>query len=163
MNIIYVGDAKNLNKRIRQHCGGNVESSALRQHIASKKGYSLRKTKRPNGSIRKRLDLHDPKVGEQSISDYLKTGIWKVVVCKSAIEANDFQWYMIKELHPDLNVTRKQWQPENTARYMELLREFNDSSDFRCNDVKHVTSASGVYVFFHTDLPDGYVEQAVRP
>jgi len=45
--IIYVGDSKDVIKRIRtNHCKGNVEASALRKYVAEALGYRIKITKR---------------------------------------------------------------------------------------------------------------------
>lgn len=94
MHVIYVGDSGNVTKRIRpDHCrGGDVEGSALRERIAERKRYPIKKTKRLSGSEQKRLDLPDPRVGEREITLYVKSGKWRYVVCAPNEEARDFQW-----------------------------------------------------------------------
>ena len=51
MKTIYVGDSKDVVKRIKNnHCSGNVEASAFRKHLAVAMGYKLKKTKIETGS-----------------------------------------------------------------------------------------------------------------
>ena len=70
MQIIYIGDANNLLKRIKSnHSSGNVEGSALRQHIAEAMGYKLKSTKRPSGSTRIRIDSQEPRQGAPRTED----------------------------------------------------------------------------------------------
>ena len=122
MLTIYIGDARDVVKRIRSnHCSGNIEASALRKHIAIKKGYTLSKTRRHSSSMRIRLNLPDPRIGEQAISNYLRSGIWKFVFCSSYVEAHDFQWYAIGKLRPLLNVTCNIWDRRQDTRYANLL------------------------------------------
>lgn len=149
MLIVYVGDSGNVSKRIRRnHCGGNVEASALRRHVAERKGFPIKKTRRPSGSRRVRLDLPDPKAGEEEISAYLRSGMWKLVICDSPEEARDFQWYVIEALNPLLNVDRQPWNTDRGARYQSLLAEL---TGFPCRSYRDLETESGpgVYVFYH--------------
>jgi hypothetical protein len=99
LHVVYVGDAKDVVKRIRSdHCNGNVEASALRKSVAIAKGYLLKKTKRPSGSTRIRIDLPVPRKGETCISGYIQSSEWRFVLCASSMEAKDFQWYAIDQL-----------------------------------------------------------------
>lgn len=150
MRVIYAGDAGDVVKRIRSnHCGGNVEASALRRHIAENMGYTIINTRRSSGSYRVRLDLPDPKAGEQDISAYLRTGMWKFVICDSHEEAQDFQWYVIDVLKPLLNVRHKIWNRENLVRYQALLAELTSGPGMNCDQLKNTASGSGVYLLFH--------------
>jgi hypothetical protein len=89
--IIYVGDAGDIIKRIKtNHCSGNVEGSALRSHVAEAIGYKIKSTKRSTGSTRYRIELPDPREGEKHVSDYIRSGEWRYVVCNSYAEAKDF-------------------------------------------------------------------------
>ena len=112
--VIYVGYSSSAAKRIRSnHCSGNVESSAMREHIAARMGYKINKTERPSGSTKKRIDLPDPNQGEEKISAYLRSGWWKFVICESTEEAKDFEGYVISKLTPLLNVDECSWRREN--------------------------------------------------
>jgi len=52
MKVIYVGDARDVVKRIQNnHCGGNVEASALRKAVAEAMGYSLKRTRARSGDL----------------------------------------------------------------------------------------------------------------
>ena len=82
----YVGDSKRLRSRVRQHCKGNVESSALRKTIATEMGFEIVSKKRSSGS--RKLSA-EPSNAEQIISAYIQSGTWKVVVCSSSEEARD--------------------------------------------------------------------------
>src|SRR5439155_14880993 len=92
--VIYAGDAGRVSRRVLQsHSSGNVEGSALRQHVAARLGYRLHKSRRAKGSTKIRLDMPNPKEGEDAISAYIRSGRWRFVACDSASEAEDFQWY----------------------------------------------------------------------
>ena len=154
MIVIYAGDAGDIVKRIRSnHCGGNVEASALRKHIAENMGYPMKIIRRSSGSYRVRLDLPDPKAGEQDISAYLRSGMWKFVICDSHREAQDFQWYVIDVLKPLLNVLHDSWNRENLVRYQALLTELMSAPGKNREQLKNTASGSGVYVLFHEAAP----------
>ena len=154
MIVIYAGDAGDVGKRIRSnHCGGNVEGSALRKHIAENMGYPIKITRRSSGSYRVRLDLPDPKAGEQAISNYLRNGMWKFVICNSHRESQDFQWYVIDALKPLLNVLHKTWKIENLVRYKALFTELTSAPGMNCEQLRNTASGTGVYVFFHEVAP----------
>jgi len=152
--IIYVGDSRDVVKRIlTNHCNGNVEASALRRHIAEAMGFQIKKTKRPSGSIRVRIDLPDPRVGEKEISSYIHSGEWKYVICSSYKEANDFQWYVIAKLGPLLNRDRKTWNKRKLHKYQILLTNLLDSPALRCSQLHGMRSGPGVYIFYHQKPP----------
>ena len=151
MIAIYAGDSGDVIKRIRSnHCGGNVEASALRRHIAKYRGYPIKSTKRPSGSYRVRLD---PEAGEQDVSVYLRTGLWKFVICNSHEEAEDFQWYVIDTLKPLMNTCCRPWNRRNLARYQALLAELTSAPGMTCGQLRNISSGPGVYVFFHETSP----------
>ncbi|MEM3573648.1 MAG: hypothetical protein QXJ62_05415, partial [Nitrososphaeria archaeon] len=119
MNI-YVGDASDVVKRIlTNHCSfsSNVEASALRCAVAEAMGYRLKRTKRPSGSTRIRIDLPNPREGEDIVSAYIHAGRWKYIICESYDEAHDFQWYVIDQLKPLLNKNVKPWNKQKTITY----------------------------------------------
>ena len=100
MNI-YVGDGSKIGKRVKNnHCTGNVEGSSLRKHIASNLGFEIIKEKRPSGSTRVKLNVPNPNVGENKISNYLQSGEWKYLICETVEIAKDFQFYVIQNLIP---------------------------------------------------------------
>ena len=89
--ILYVGDARDVVKRIKtNHCSGNVEGSAFRKHLAEQLGYKFVKTKRKSGTTRVSIDLPFPREGESRITEYVKTGGWKYIICDSHDEAKIF-------------------------------------------------------------------------
>lgn len=152
--IIYVGDSRDVIKRIRtNHCGGNVEASAFRRHVAEAKGYEIKSTKRSSGSTRVRIALPDPKVGEENVSDYIHSGKWRYVICNSYVEANNFQWYAIDQLKPILNKYCKLWNHGNLQRYQILLNQLIDSYLLSCDQLYGIQSGSGVYIFYHQQRP----------
>jgi len=154
---IYVGDARNVVNRILfNHCKGNVEASALRRHIAEAMGYKLKRTKRASGSTRIRIDLPNPKFGERKISAYIQTGKWKYVICESYDEAHDFQWYAIEMLNPLLNRERKQWNQEKSSEYFLLFQKLSNSQLLGCKQMYGQATGPGVYVFYHSMLPDEF-------
>jgi hypothetical protein len=159
MIVIYVGDSKDVIKRIQDnHCGNgtNVEASALRERVAERKGYQISKTKRASGSIKKRLDLPTPQIGEQEISTYLKSGSWRLVICNSAAEAKNFQWYAIEQFEPLLNIERKPWHKQFRNRYENLLKNLLASPARTLNQLDAVHSGPGVYVLYHEVKPEDF-------
>lgn len=155
MKIIYVGDSRDVVKRIlTNHCKGNVEASVLRKHVAEAMGYTFRRTKRPSGSIRVRIVLPNPKVGEDRVSDYICTGKWKYVICKSYGEAHDFQWYVIDRLNPVINKERRTWDFRNIKRYEQLLSQLINCPVLDWWQLQNKRSGPGVYILLHRKLPE---------
>jgi len=147
---IYVGDAGNVIDRVRsQHCSGNVEGSALRRHVALRKGYRLISTKRRSGSTKVRLDLPNSREGEKDISRYIRSGKWRYCLCDSPTEAIDFQWYVIEKLNPLLNVERRSWNQNFQGKYETLLKKLIASREFTCDELKIHPTGPGVYVLYH--------------
>lgn len=156
MMPIYAGDASDAIKRVRyNHCRSNVEASALRQHIATAQGLQLKRTKRPSGSTRVRIDLPDPAAGERQVSDYLCSGHWKYVLCRSYAEAHDFQWFAINSLRPVLNRDRRPWDTTQSARYQDLLAELEASPLLTEQELAGRASGPGVYLLYHDAPPAG--------
>lgn len=154
MQIIYIGDANNLLKRIKSnHSSGNVEGSALRQHIAEAMGYKLKSTKRPSGSTRIRIDSQEPRQGEKKVSDYIRSGKWRIIILGNYKTANDFQWFAIDKLRPFLNRTRKDYNQTNITLYTSHLQNLTNSSLLDYEDVSNIKSEPGVYIFYHSSIP----------
>ena len=152
--IIYVGDARNVIKRIKtNHCSGNVEASTLRRSVAEAKGYRIKSTRRTSGSTRVRIDLPNPHEGEMDVSDYIRSGRWRYVICNSYAEANDFQWYVMNQLKPLLNKDRKSWHHEDLQKYQALLTQLTNSPALNCGELHGMQSGPGVYVFYHQRKP----------
>ena len=149
MIAIYAGDATDVVKRIRSnHCSGNVEGSALRRHIAENIGYQIKSTRRSSGSYRVRLDLPNPKTGEQIITAYLRMGLWKFIFCDSYEEAQDFQWYVINMLKPLLNVRHDIWNKENMVRYQVLITELTSAPGMVYEQLRILFQAQVCMCFF---------------
>jgi len=155
MRPIYVGDACDVVRRIlTNHCSGNVEGSAFRKYVAEAMGFKIKKEKRPSGSTRVRIDLPDPKQGEAKVTQYIRSGKWKIVFCDSYNEAHDFQWYVIDRLNPVLNREREVWNRTKKERYEKLFAQLENSEYKSCVEIRKTTPVGpGVYAFFHTQLP----------
>ena len=140
--IIYVGDGSDMVRRVKSnHCSSNVEGSALRKSVAKAKGWRLSYTKRLSGSTRVRIDSADPKRDEKTVSDYIRAGSWRLVACASSEEANDFQWFAIKQLNPLCNITRRVWDVHKEVRYRQLLRQLSDGVPMTLPANPHVSAA----------------------
>ena len=158
--IIYVGESGDVLRRIQtNHCSGNVEASAFRKHVAAAMGYKIKKTKRVSGPTRVRIDLPNPRVGEDSVSNYIRSGEWRYVICNSHNEAKDFQWYVIDQLGPLLNRDRRPWSEKNLQRYQFLLAELRSSPAMNCGQFGGMRSGPGVYVFYHRQMPSNTVDR----
>jgi len=154
---IYVGDSRDvINRILTNHCSGNVEGSAFRSHVAEEMGYKLKKTRRPSGSTRVRIDLPNPKVGENAVTAYIRSGNWRYVICNTYDEAHDFQWYVIEQLNPLLNRDRESWNRSKTQRYESLLRTLLNSPALTCEQLKRKPSGPGVYLFCHDVTPHDF-------
>jgi len=150
--VIYVGDAKDVIKRIlTNHCRGNVEGSAFRKHVAESMGYKIKTTYRSSGSKKVRIDHPNPSEAEKKITAYIRSGKWKYVICDSYEETHDFQWYVIERLKPLLNKDCKAWNSKNFQRYQILLNQLESSKALDCEQLKNALSGPGVYVFYHTE------------
>lgn len=149
---IYVGDARDVIKRIlANHCAGNVEGSALRLHIAKRKGFPIKRTKRSSGSVRVRLDIPKPRLGEDEITAYIKAGNWKYTICSSYEEAHDFQWFVVSKLQPILNVDQEIWKSENESHYQRLFESLMSSPFYSYKQLRNLSSGSGVYTLYHDE------------
>jgi len=142
----YVGDSKGLRRRVRQHCKGNVESSALRKTIATKMGFEIISAKRPSGS--RKLSV-EPSSAEHIISAYIQSGTWKVVVCSSAEEAREFQWYAIDKVRPPLNKHMQFWENNFEDRYANLLDTLLKSTQIQFDSTLEISTEPGVYSLWH--------------
>lgn len=152
--ILYVGDARDVIKRIlTNHCNGNVEASALRRHVAEAMGYKLRSTRRTSGSLSVRIDLPDYRTGEAQVSNYIRSGLWRYVICSSCEEAHDFQWFAIDRLKPILNRNREAVGYEREERYQSLLAQLTQSPALKFSQLRGTPSGPGVYVFEHEHMP----------
>ena len=153
----YVGDSKGLRNRVRQHCIGNVESSALRKTIATEMGFEIISVKRPSGS--RKLTVSPPSA-EQTISAYIQSGVWRVIVCGTAEEARDFQWYAIDKKRPLLNKNMKFWNKNNEDRYKILLENLLVSEHVEFDITLKIPTDSGVYSLWHDISPADFLTNA---
>ncbi|NQS98437.1 MAG: hypothetical protein HQ591_08290 [candidate division Zixibacteria bacterium] len=152
--LIYVGDSGNVVKRILiNHCSGNVEGSALRKHIAKEMGFDILREVRKSGSTKYRINLPNPLDGEKIITEYIRSGWWKYVICDSMKEAKGFQWYAIEKLDPLLNINRKSWDETEALQYKELLEELQGSEVLHCNKLREKPTGPGVYALYHNMEP----------
>jgi len=152
--VIYVGDTQDvINRILTNHCRGNVEGSALRRHVAQAIGYGIKSTKRPSGSTKVRIDLPDPQKGETDVSNYIRSGKWRYVICNSYEEAHDFQWYVIEQLKPLLNKNYQPWNRNNLQRYQILLTQLTNCPALSCTQLRGMQSGSGVYALHHQQKP----------
>ena len=159
MMIIYVGDSKDVYKRIRtNHCNGNVEASALRRYIAEAMGFKIRRQRRSSGSVRVRIGLPDPHKGESAISTYIYQGKWKILLLEDYTVAHDFQWYLIENLKPLLNREGRQYQTDKSQRYGGLMKQLTSSPFVDCNGLDNVYSGPGIYIFYHEQKPNSIEE-----
>lgn len=157
MQVIYVGDSKDVLNRIRtNHCNGNVEGSALRRYVAETMGYIIKREKRPGGSIRIRIALPDYNQGEIKVSNYIRNGRWRTILFDDYQMANDFQWYAIEKLRPLLNRKRKNYNQNMLSLYKRLLLQLKDSPLIECSNLHTVKSGPGVYVLYHLSAPHDF-------
>jgi len=155
MNI-YIGDGSKIKNRIRnQHCSGNVEGSSLRKHIAQAMDFTLTNQRRVNGSWRVRINLPNTIAGEQQITNYLRTGVWKFVVCPPEIDAKDFQFYAIQNINPTpiLNINQGMWQVNMQATYQVMLNELSNCPVHNYAQTANIPNEYGVYLFIHENNP----------
>jgi hypothetical protein len=159
MNI-YIGDGSKIKSRIRnQHCGGNVEGSSLRKHIALNMGFQLTYIQRKSGNRRVRLDLPNPLIGEQRITGYMRSGLWKFVICPPDINARDFQFYAIQNINqtPILNVNPGKWDASFLNSYQGLLNQLVNCPAQNFVQTENIPNESGVYLFIHDKRPIQFI------
>ena len=154
----YVGDSKGLRNRVRQHCIGNVESSALRKTIATEMGFEIISVKRPSGS--RKLTVSPPSA-EQTISAYIQSGVWRVIVCGTAEEARDFQWYAIDKKRPHLNKYMQFWDESSEELYKNLLDNLLKSAQIEFESTLEVPTESGVYSLWHEQNPEEFAKSFI--
>ena len=155
MFVIYVGDSKNVYKRIKtNHCGGNVEASALRMSVAEAMGFKIKRERRSSGSVRVRVDLPDPSQGEKAISKYLRQGKWRILLLDDYDSAHDFQRYLIENLKPLLNQEYKPYKTDKVQLYRDLMNQLDSSSLVNCSNLDRAYSGPGVYILYHGQKPN---------
>jgi len=116
-------------------------------------GYGFEVTNRPSGTKKIRISSPNPGDGEEQVSNYIRSGEWKHILCKSHDEAHDFKWYAIDKLNPMLNANCKPWKQKKLASYRSLLRKLKKSSMFSCEELKKLKTGPGVCVFYHKNEP----------
>ncbi len=96
-----------------------------------------------------------PLIGEQRITNYLRTGKWKFVVCPVGIEAKDFQFYAIQKIKPQpiLNSNQGKWQVDMESIYSKLLNQLINSSNHSYDQTTNIPNEPGVYLFIHEYKP----------
>lgn len=145
----YVGDASDLRKRIlTNHIRGNVEGSVLRSHVAVTLGFEISRTKRASGSTRSLIDSDDPKRDEATVSDYIRSGKWRVVPCSTYSDAQELQWFLIDRLSPRLNKRRKPWDESRAGDFERLWALARSARSYSYEDLRHLPSRPGVYAFY---------------
>ena len=152
--IIYAGDTDDVvNRILTNHSAGNVEGSALRKHVAQAHGFRLHRQRRPSGSTKLRIDLPDPKAGERAVTSYIRSGTWRYVLCRDYAEAHDFQYYVIDQLQPLMNIDRKPWDSEKRDRYSDLLAKLLAQAPATYTQLRGQPTGPGVYVLEHSSPP----------
>lgn len=153
---IYIGDGSKIGTRItKQHCGGNVEGSSLRKLVARAMGYTFTQQRRSKGSLRVRIDLPSPLIGEKQITNYLRIGKWKFVICPPGIEAKDFQFYAIQNINPPpiLNINQGTWKENRLEVYQGMLNELLNCQAHNYAQTVNIPDEPGVYLFIHDNQP----------
>ena len=113
-------------------------------------GFEILSTKRPSGS--RKLSVK-PSSAEQIISAYIQSGTWKVVVCSSAEEAREFQWYAIDKVRPPLNKHMQFWENNCEDRYANLLDTLLKSTQIQFDSTLEISTEPGVYSLWHEHNP----------
>lgn len=156
--VIYVGKSqKVINRIITNHCKGNranVEGSALRKHVAQAIGYGIKSTKRSSGTTKVRIDLPNPREGEVRVSNYIRSGKWRYIICNSYDEARGFEGYVIEQLKPLLNKDFPSWDNNNLQKYQILLTQLRNSPASSCTQLKGMQTGPGVYILYHKRQPE---------
>ncbi len=146
-SALYVGDSSDVvNRILGTHCTGNVEGSALRLAVAQKLGFPITRMKRTSGTTKIRIGLPDPRAAELRVSNFIRSCVWRYVLCHQYGEAHDFQWYAIDNLRPELNKRRRQWVAHNAARYAQLLEALLEAPPRRADQLDRTQSGPGVYL-----------------
>lgn len=161
--VIYVGDSENvINRVLTNHCRSNISGSALRKHVAQAMGYEIKSTRRPQRSTRVQINLANPREGETHVSNYIRSGEWRYIICDSCKEARDFQWYIIEQLKPVLNKDYQPWDHNNLQRYQVLLTQLTNSSALSCTELRGMESGPGVYILYHKRQPKRGGEKGMK-
>lgn len=165
MNVIYVGDASKLRRRvIQKHVKGDggVHTSPLRRHTATAWSIPF-KYERHGIHFRAALDVPDAQKADEvtaELTAYVRSGSWRFVECESAEEAKDFQWYCIEQLKPSLNRDEKPWNKSQQSRYKCLLDGMRAERLLSTDqDLATLRERPGVYVFYHEEEPGPWRER----
>ena len=113
-------------------------------------GFEIISTKRPSGS--RKLSV-EPSSAEQVISAYIQSGTWKVVVCSSAEEARELQWYVIDKARPPLNKYMQFWEKKSEGTYANLLDILLKSTQIKFDSTLEISTEPGVYSLWHEHNP----------
>jgi hypothetical protein len=162
---IYVGDGSKIGTRIKnQHCGGNVEGSSMRKLVARAMGYTFTQQRRLKGSWKVRLDLPNPSTGEKQITNYIRNGVWKYIVCPSTIDAKDFQFYVIQNIIPApiLNINQGKWQEDMQPVYQNMLQQLLNCQAHNYDQSVNIPTEPGVYLFIHDEDPNNSTHNSVQ-
>lgn len=163
MQVLYVGDARNVKKRIlNNHGRGNVESSILRKHITSILGLKTKTELRIHGSYRIRIDKPNNSRGEKDISEFIERGRWRVIIVEDYEEAHKLQWYIIGRLSPPLNRRIKMGEGFDEVRYEVVFQQLMDSPELGLDDISKLKEGPGIYVFYNTSTPEQHAENGRR-
>lgn len=87
------------------------------------------------------------------VTDYIRSGKWKFLICDSVEESKDFQWYVIDKLKLKLNRRRKLWKKINEEKYKGILRTLDSSQTYLFEELRNSKTGPGVYVYYHTNEP----------
>ena len=155
----YAGDSKSIKNRVRQHCTGNVESSALRKTIAIQMGFEIVSKKRKSGSRKYSISQHN---GEEFVSQYLQSGLWKTCVCQSADEARNFQWYVIDKTRPNLNKYMQFWDTNSEEKYEIYLEDLLAEDGIEFQNISALDKSPGVYSLWHNMSPLDFIRMKKR-
>jgi len=117
-------------------------------------GFEIISIKRPSGS--RKLTVSPPSA-EQTISAYIQSGAWRVIVCGTAEEARDFQWYAIDKKRPPLNKHMKFWNKNNEDAYKILLENLLESKYIEFDLTLKISTDSGVYSLWHEISPADFL------
>ena len=87
------------------------------------------------------------------MTEYVRSGGWKYVLCASYDEASDFQWFVIERLNPLTNRRRGAWRRSELPRYEALLGALQASRPIEGGKPRGLKSGRGVYVLYHDRPP----------
>jgi hypothetical protein len=114
-------------------------------------GFQLVKEQRENGTWRTRIGFPNPNDGEDRITNYVRTGKWKFIICPRGISAKDFQFYAIQHIFPIplLYIKQGVWDVSMLNTYQILLNQLEDCIALNYNQTTIIPNESGVYLFIN--------------